>query len=105
MIYLVFYVPLAHAEKVKKAVFKSGAGALGNYDQCSWETTGVGQFRPLEGSSAFIGSEGVLEKVEELKVELFCPDEKLNQVVQALKESHPYETPAFFALKAIDLMN
>ena len=104
MIYLVFYVPLTHAEKVKEAVFAAGAGRLGNYECCSWETKGVGQFRPLQGASAFIGSVGELERVEEAKVELYCPENMIDSVIQALKSAHPYETPAFFALKTLDIV-
>lgn len=105
MIYLVFYVPITHAENVKDAVFKAGAGRFGQYEMCSWETRGVGQFKPLQGSKAFLGKVGTLEKVEELKVELYCPESRLNEVIQALKASHPYETPAFFAMKALDIEN
>lgn len=103
MIQLIFYVPLTHAEIVKEAVFKAGAGQLGNYDCCSWETRGVGQFRALAGASPYRGDVGEIEEVEELKVELYCPESRLKEVIQALRESHPYETPAFFALKAMDL--
>lgn len=102
MIHLIFYVPLTHAEKVKKAVFDAGAGRIGDYDQCSWETQGQGQFRPLKGASPYIGQINTLEKVEELKVELVCQEDLLSSVIQALKTAHPYETPAYFAFKALD---
>jgi hypothetical protein len=105
MIQLIFYVPLTHAEKVKEAVFRAGAGQLGNYDCCSWETRGVGQFRALAGATPYIGEVGEVEKVEELKVELFCQESVLLEVIQALKVTHPYETPAFFAFKALNLNN
>ena len=103
MIHLIFYVPLTHAEKVKKAVFEAGAGRIGDYDQCSWEIQGHGQFRPLKGASPYIGQVNALEKVEELKVELVCQEHLLASVIQALKSAHPYETPAYFAFKALDL--
>ncbi len=101
MIQLIFYVPLTHAEKVKAAVFEAGAGKFGNYDQCSWETRGQGQFRPLKGADPYLGKLGEVERVEEIKVELFCQESALEAIVLALKQAHPYETPAFFAFKGM----
>ena len=94
-----FFVPFFYAEKVKRAVFLTGAGRIGNYESCSWQTTGTGQFRPLSGSDPFIGSSGVLEKVEELKVEMVCDDEFIEVAIAALKKSHPYEEPAYEVIK------
>jgi len=56
---------------------------------------GHGQFRPLDGSQPFIGQGGVVEQVQEWKVELVVAEELIQQVVAALKQSHPYETPAY----------
>ncbi|MCF5165321.1 NGG1p interacting factor NIF3 [Pseudomonas congelans] len=92
---LAFFVPPSHVDKVKSAVFAAGAGRIGAYDHCSWQVLGHGQFRPLDGSQPFIGQSGVVESVEEWKVELVVADELIQQVVLALKQSHPYETPAY----------
>jgi hypothetical protein len=89
------YVPEEHAERVKAAIFEAGAGRIGNYDCCSWQTSGRGQFRPLAGSTPAIGRHGEVESVAEAKVELVCAPEHLEEVIAALKASHPYETPAF----------
>lgn len=89
------YVPLSHSDKLKTALFETGAGKLGNYDCCCFEVTGTGQFRPLEGSEAFIGQKGSIEKVEEVKLEMLCPAKKIKDIVKILKATHPYETPAF----------
>ena len=94
-----FFVPLFYAEKVKHAIFLTGAGRIGDYDSCCWQTTGTGQFRPLTGSDPFIGSSGVLEKVEELKVEMVCSIEFIEAAIEALKSSHPYEEPAYEVIK------
>ena len=48
-----FYTPESHLETVKKAMFEAGAGHLENYDCCCWQTRGIGQFRPLEGSNPY----------------------------------------------------
>jgi hypothetical protein len=90
-----FYVPDSHLELIKAAMFAAGAGKIGNYDSCAWQTEGVGQFRPLEGSQAFIGKTGQLEKIKEWKVEMVCENSILDSVIEALKKAHPYQTPAY----------
>ncbi|GLO41428.1 MULTISPECIES: NGG1p interacting factor 3 protein, NIF3 [Pseudomonas] len=92
---LAFFVPASHVEVVKAAVFAAGGGRIGDYDHCAWQTLGQGQFRPLDGSQPFLGQTGQVEVVEEWKVELVVADELIAQVVAALKQSHPYETPAY----------
>jgi hypothetical protein len=92
---LCFFVPVSYAEKVKAAVFLTGAGRIGLYDSCSWETLGIGQFRARSGSRPFIGEQGRIETVEELKVELVCQDELVQDAVAAMKAAHPYEEPAY----------
>jgi hypothetical protein len=94
-----FYVPPSHLDAVKTAVFTAGAGRIGNYDSCAWQTLGQGQFRPLGGSQPYQGQTGVVETVEEYRVELVCADDLLRQVIQALKAAHPYEEPAFDVVK------
>ncbi|QCI14379.1 NGG1p interacting factor NIF3 [Pseudomonas putida] len=92
---LAFFVPASHVDVVKEAVFAAGGGRIGDYDHCAWQTLGQGQFRPLDGSQPFIGQAGQVEVVEEWKVELVVADDLITQVVAALKQSHPYETPAY----------
>ncbi|SFH09681.1 YqfO family protein [Pseudomonas sp. NFACC45] len=92
---LCFFVPASHVDVVKSAVFAAGGGRIGDYDHCAWQVLGLGQFRPLDGSQPFIGEVGQVEQVEEWKVELVVADELIRGVVDALKQSHPYETPAY----------
>lgn len=94
-----FFVPESAAEIVKTAMFSAGAGKIGNYDQCSFETKGLGQFRALPGANPFIGSVGEVEKVEEMKIEMICESNCLKQVIVAMKHNHPYETPAYDIIK------
>ena len=89
------YVPEKSVETVKQALFDAGAGRIGNYDSCCWQTDGIGQFRPLENSDPAIGSLNKIEQVRELKLELVCADEFVKAAVQAMKENHPYEEPAY----------
>lgn len=100
---LTFYVPHTHLEQVKSALFQVGAGRIGNYDSCSWQTAGLGQFRPLDGSSPSIGRLGNIEKVVEYKVEMVLDKSILNDVVQQLRRSHPYEEPAYFITDSLSL--
>ena len=90
-----FFVPESHLESVKAAVFAAGAGKLGNYDMCSWQIKGEGQFRPLAESSPFTGQIGELEHLAEYKVEIVCADECIAAAVEAMKTAHPYEEPAY----------
>ena len=92
---LVFFVPEAHAESVKDAVFQAGAGRYDRYDRCSWQTPGLGQFRPLEGSNPYLGRPGEVETVAELRVEMVCRDEAVRDALRALLDAHPYEEPAY----------
>jgi len=95
MYQIYFYVPVKSKEIVKTAMFKAGAGQLGNYEQCCFESPGVGQFQPKTGSNPFTGKIGVLEKVQEYKVEMIVDSKCLNSVISALKLAHPYEEVAF----------
>lgn len=89
------FIPKDSVEKVKQSLFDAGAGRIGNYEHCCWQTEGIGQFRPLENSKPHLGTLHRLESVAETKVELVCEDELIKQVIDALKDSHPYEEPAF----------
>ena len=89
------YVPEKSVENVKQALFDAGAGRIGNYDSCCWQTQGVGQFRPLQNSNPTIGSLNEVERVHEVKIELVCKDDLVKSAVQAIRDSHPYEEPAF----------
>ena len=91
---LCFYVPEDNLEEVKAAVFAAGAGRIGNYDCCSWQVPGEGQFRPLAGSNPHIGEHGIIQKVVEYRVEMICQQSCLQASLQALRQSHPYEDPA-----------
>ena len=95
MYQLCFYVPESHAESVKTALFAAGAGRIGDYDCCAWQTLGTGQFRPADGSQPYVGRVGELERVPEYRVEMVCSDAAVDAAVEALRRSHPYEEPAF----------
>lgn len=95
MFKICFFVPEAQLESTKEAMFQAGAGRIGDYDHCAWQTLGVGQFRPLAGSDPFVGQQGAIERLAEYKVEMVCADESVGEAVRALKLAHPYEEPAY----------
>jgi hypothetical protein len=94
-----FFVPETHVESTKTAMFEAGAGRIGDYDSCAWQTLGTGQFRPLAGSDPFLGEQGQLERVSEYKVEMVCEESSVSAAVRALKQAHPYEEPAYEVLR------
>ncbi len=89
------FVPLAHAEAVRGALFAAGAGHIGAYDECSYDLEGIGTFRAGEGTTPFIGKQGERHTEQEVRIEVVCPAHAVPTVVAALKAAHPYEEPAF----------
>ncbi len=102
MFKLCCYIPESHVEAVKAALFDAGAGRIGNYEHCAWQVLGQGQFRPLTGSKPFIGAQDALETVAEYRVEMVCADEVIADVIDALRQAHPYEEPAFDVIRVED---
>ncbi|MEB3982444.1 Nif3-like dinuclear metal center hexameric protein [Mycobacterium sp. 663a-19] len=96
----VIYVPRENAEAVRAAVFDAGAGHIGDYSQCSWSVSGIGQFLPHDGANPAVGSVGTVERVEEDRFEVVAPASARAAVLAAMRAAHPYEEPAFdiFAL-------
>lgn len=102
---LVVFVPVDAMDKVSNAVFAAGAGAMGNYRDCGFGTDGTGTFLPLEGARPAIGKRGRREAVHEMRFETIMPAEKLDAVVGAMKQAHPYEMPAFDIFRLFDYGN
>lgn len=96
---LTVFIPEENTEAVKAALFTAGAGKYGQYDCCSWQVKGTGQFRPLQGSNPSIGSHNIVETVSEYRVEMIVEERFVDSVISALRESHPYEEPAFDIIK------
>lgn len=88
-------VPADQAELVRLALFDAGAGAIGNYDCCSYSVDGTGSFRALEGANPYVGELLDIHREPEVKVEVILPAALRNRVESALREVHPYEEPAY----------
>lgn len=88
---LVVFVPQNHAQQLREALGGAGAGQIGNYGYCAFETEGSGYFQPNERAQPHIGTAHQLEKVSEIKLEVVFEQWKLGAVLQAMKTHHPYE--------------
>jgi hypothetical protein len=100
---LVWFVPREALEATRDAVFRAGAGRIGDYERCSWYTAGTGTFLAGEGADPSIGRVGREERVSELRVETVVPTDRANDVVAALREAHPYEEVAFELYALLEL--
>jgi len=92
---LVTFVPVADAEKVRKALFEAGAGHVGNYDSCSFIQTGNGTFRGNDLTNPYVGEKNQLHTEEETRIETIFPKHIQSKVIQALLQAHPYQEVAF----------
>lgn len=91
---VVVFVPQSHLEAVTSAMANAGAGVIGNYAHCSFHATGTGTFLPSTAAKPFLGQQGRLETVAEERLEMLVPDKNLSAVLNAIKQTHPYEEPA-----------
>jgi len=92
---LVFYCPKENTTDLIEKLCSVGAGAIGNYNNCSFKSSGIGTFKPLENSNPYKGVKGKLYSSEEDRVELVFLKDKQNKIIQTLKENHPYEEIAY----------
>ncbi|MES1219683.1 MAG: Nif3-like dinuclear metal center hexameric protein [Bacteroidota bacterium] len=92
---LVTFVPVDHAEQVRNAIFVAGAGYIGNYSECSFNSEGTGTFKGDEGTNPYLGRAGTRHYEKEIKVETIFPFYLEQKIITALKDAHPYEEVAF----------
>ncbi|HUX84393.1 MAG TPA: Nif3-like dinuclear metal center hexameric protein [Chitinophagaceae bacterium] len=89
------FVPQAHAESLRNALFAAGAGQIGAYGECSFNTEGSGTFKGGPESNPFVGKKGERHREPEIRVEVVFPRHLETRVITALHQVHPYEEPAF----------
>ncbi|MEL7632287.1 MULTISPECIES: Nif3-like dinuclear metal center hexameric protein [Sporomusa] len=92
---LAVFVPASHVEQVRMAMTEAGAGHIGNYSHCTFQTQGIGTFLPLAGTAPFIGEQGKLEFVEEYRLETIVAKSRRSEVIAAMLAAHPYEEVAY----------
>ncbi|EEG78741.1 Nif3-like dinuclear metal center hexameric protein [Dethiobacter alkaliphilus] len=92
---IVVFVPQGYQDNVRDALSAAGAGWIGNYSHCTFQSQGTGTFMPREGTNPFSGQQGKLEYADELRLETIVPSSMRNRVVRAMKKAHPYEEVAY----------
>jgi hypothetical protein len=92
---IVVFVPESFTEKISSLMSEAGAGVIGKYSECSFRLSGTGTFKSSGGSKPYTGKRGVLERVEEIRLEMVCSHENLNNAVNSMLKVHPYEEPAY----------
>ncbi len=89
------FVPESHLDVLRDALFAAGAGSIGNYDECSFGTSGTGTFRGNEFTNPFVGTRGERHYEKEYRLEVVFPAWLHQKVVEAMRQHHPYEEIAF----------
>ena len=92
---LVVFVPASHINQVADAIHNHGGGVIGEYSHCSFRPAGTGTFRGSISSNPTTGTKGKLEKVDEIKLEVLLDSFRLNKVISAMNQVHPYEEVAY----------
>ncbi|MBI2022324.1 hypothetical protein HYS97_00525 [Candidatus Daviesbacteria bacterium] len=99
---VVIFVPLTHADILRKVIGDAGAGSVGRYSHCSFSSKGIGRYLPLKGAKPYQGEVGKLESIEEERIEVICQEDQITKVIKAMKEVHPYEEPAFYVYSLLN---
>lgn len=93
---LTVFVPVNDTRKLLDALGKAGAGNIGNYKNCSFQTEGIGRFEPIKEAKPFIGNLNELEEVKENRIEVVFPIHLQNEILNVMKQNHPYEEIAYY---------
>jgi dinuclear metal center YbgI/SA1388 family protein len=89
------FVPEADLQNVSDAMFAAGAGNIGQYSQCSFRLSGTGTFFGSDSTNPTVGRKGRREEAPEWRLEVVCPEERLDGVLKAIRQAHSYEEPAY----------
>jgi dinuclear metal center YbgI/SA1388 family protein len=92
---LITFCPQDKADEVRNAMFSAGAGQIGNYDECSFNSMGTGTFRAGENTDPYVGKPGERHEEKEVKIETILPSHLESKVLSALIKAHPYEEVAY----------
>ena len=95
---LEIFIPETHLEALQRALQEADAGHIGKYDCCLSYSPVTGCWRPLEGSSPYLGSVGEISRESELKVEVTVRAERVDETIAAIRRVHPYEEPVINAI-------
>jgi dinuclear metal center YbgI/SA1388 family protein len=100
---LAVYVPGEYTNRLLEAMANAGAGTIGKYTYCSFSTSGTGTFKPSLEAKPFAGELGKLSQVEEVKLEVVVPPDRLEEVIKEAKRVHPYEEMAYDVYETVNI--
>lgn len=89
------FVPTEKAAAVRQAIFEAGAGQIGNYSECSFNTEGTGTFKAGKGAKPYVGDLDKQHEEKETRIEIVFPSFAEKAIIHALRSAHPYEEVAF----------
>ena len=92
---LIVFCPSTHAAKLRSAICNAGAGQVGDYDNCTFNTEGEGTFRGNKNTNPFVGKKGEIHQEKEIKVEAIFPSHLQGKILSAMYKEHPYEEVAY----------
>lgn len=102
---LVVFVPTTHADQVRQAMGKAGAGQIGDYTFCSFSVTGTGRFKPGVNANPAVGEVGKINEVTEERIEVVCAKDKVTAVIAAIKGAQPYEEVVIDIYPVLDVQD
>ncbi|WP_159951264.1 Nif3-like dinuclear metal center hexameric protein [Polaribacter septentrionalilitoris] len=92
---LTTYVPVDNGAAVRNSLFEAGAGNIGKYDNCSFNTMGDGTFRGNENSNPTLGEKGENHTEKEVQISVIFESKNESTILNALHKNHPYEEIAY----------
>lgn len=92
---LVTYTIPSNAEKVRNALLEAGAGTIGNYENCSFNSSGFSTYQGNKNSNPVIGNKGELTTTDEIKIEVIFEKQLQHKILKSLFDSHVYEEVAY----------
>lgn len=90
---LEIFLPSSHLSPLETALRQVDAGHIGAYDSCLSYSPVTSCWRPLAGTTPYLGTQGALSREQELKVEVTRQTERVEATVAAIRAVHPYEEP------------
>ena len=92
---LITYTIPENLEKLRNALFNAGAGNIGNYENCSFSSQGLGTYQGNADSNPAIGQPGEFVEDKEIKVEVTFEKHLESKILKALFSNHVYEEVAY----------
>tara|TARA_B110000967_G_C18885749_1_gene563886 strand:- start:1796 stop:2890 length:1095 start_codon:yes stop_codon:yes gene_type:complete len=92
---LTTYVPTKNAEELRNKLFETGAGRIGNYENCSFSTQGTGTYKGNEHSNPIIGEKGKIHTENEISISVTFEKHIEQNVINTMLKNHPYEEVAY----------